>query len=86
MNSFIIGIMICMLTLYIGMIYTSQILVIFSFAQALLCILAFICLLYKKSALRCHIEIPIALAERKKASKICIVIENRSRIPWTRTR
>lgn len=86
MVSFIAGIAVTLVTLYIAFIYASAAIGLLAFAEALLLVFAFIFLLFLRGRIDANIRIPIGVAERGKKVSVQIVTRNKSRIPCMRVR
>ena len=80
MVSFLIGILVTLVTFYIAFIYASTAIGLLAFAEALLLVLAFVFLCYYRGRMDAVIRIPIAVAERGGQVSVQIVTANRSRM------
>lgn len=86
MFSFLIGIMVTLVTFYIALIYASTAIGLLGFAEAVLVVTAFVFLLYYRGRLRVTIGIPIAVADIGGKVSVQITVQNKSRIPCTKIR
>lgn len=86
MASFLIGVVVTLVTFYIAFIYASTAIGLLAFAEAVLFICAFVFLLYYRSRINVSIRIPIAVTERGGQVSVQISAVNRSHIPCMRIR
>ncbi len=84
MISFIIGILVTLITFYIALIYASVAIGLLGFAEAVLVLSAFIFLLYLRKKVHTGIRIPIASADVGQKVSIKLKAENESWIPVMR--
>ena len=86
MGSFVIGIVVTMVTFYIALIYGSTAIGLLGYAEAVLLVLAFCYLLYYRRKISASVHIPIGTAERGDRVRVQLEVSNRSRIPCMRIR
>ena len=63
MVSFIVGGIVTLVTFYIALIYASESIVLLGFAEAVLLVLAFLFLVWRKRCISAEIDSPMTVAE-----------------------
>lgn len=86
MVSFLIGIIVTLVTFYIAFIYASVAIGLLGFAEAVLVVLAFIFLLYYRKKICVTIGIPIVVADVGGKVSVLITAQNTSHIPCMKIR
>lgn len=86
MISFLLGIVVILVTFYIALIYASTAIGLLGFAEGVLLVLAFVFLLFRRNKISAAIQIPIAVADPGKRVSVFLTTENKSRIPCMKIR
>lgn len=84
MVSFIVGGIVTLVTFYIALIYASESIGLLGFAEAVLLVLAFLFLLWRKRCIHAEIDSPLTVAEAGDFVPVVLRVNNQSRIVYTR--
>ena len=86
MVSFLVGIIITLVTFYIAFIYESASIGLLGFAEAVLIVLAFLLLLYMLKKFTATINIPVSITDPGKKAAVYIKTEYAGKIPCMKIR
>jgi uncharacterized protein (DUF58 family) len=84
--SFLIGIIVTLVTFYIAFIYASAAIGLLGFAEAFLVVSAIVFFLYYKDRINVSVRIPIAVADPESRVNVCIESNNESPVPCMKIR
>lgn len=86
MVSFIIGGIVTLVTFYIALIYASEAIGLLGFAEAVLLVLAFLFLLWRKRKISAEVFSPMTVAEAGDVVPVVLCVNNESRIVCPRVK